>query len=143
MNTLRLPYYSLSAATYEHLKSAALTLEKSPLGMTIIELVFLRVSQINGCAFCLDMHAKALRKAGVTQDKLDQLAGWRVSHLYSERERAALNWAESLTHVAATGAPDGDFDALKALFSDVEISDLTFAISIMNAFNRLAVGMRQ
>ncbi|MFZ4834259.1 carboxymuconolactone decarboxylase family protein [Rouxiella sp. Mn2063] len=143
MNTLRLPYYSLSAATYEPLKSAVLTLEKSPLGMTIIELVFLRVSQINGCAFCLDMHSKALRKSGVTQDKLDQLAGWRVSHLYSERERAALNWAESLTHVATTGAPDSDFDALKALFSDVEISDLSFAISIMNAFNRLAVGMRQ
>ncbi len=143
MNTLRLPYYSLSAATYKPLETAALTLEKSPLGMTLIELVFLRVSQINGCAFCLDMHAKALRKSGVTQDKLDQLAGWRVSHLYSERERGALNWAESLTHVATTGAPDSDFDALKALFSDVEISDLSFAISIMNAFNRLAVGMRQ
>ncbi len=77
------------------------------------------------------------------QTKLDQLAGWRVSHAYSERERAALAWAESVTLVAATGAPDNAYEPLKAQFTEVEISDLTFAIALMNAFNRLAVGMRQ
>lgn len=71
------------------------------------------------------------------------MAGWRVSHEFSARERAALEWAESVTLIAETGAPDSAFEALKAHFSDAEIADLTFAISIMNAFNRLAVSMRQ
>jgi len=143
MNELRLPYYSLSATVMEPMKAALGALEKGPLDNTIIELVFLRVSQINGCAYCLDMHSKALRKSEYPQTKLDQLAGWHVSHAFSSRERAALAWAESLTLIAKTGAPDGDFEPLKAHFSDVEISELTFAIGLMNAFNRLAVGMRQ
>ncbi len=143
MTTLRLPYYSLSASIIEPMRVALGALEKGPLDNLIIELVFLRVSQINGCAYCLDMHAKALRKMDEPQTKLDQLAGWRVSHAYSERERAALAWAESVTLVAATGAPDNAYEPLKAQFTEVEISDLTFAIALMNAFNRLAVGMRQ
>ncbi|MGC6389905.1 carboxymuconolactone decarboxylase family protein [Ewingella sp. S1.OA.A_B6] len=143
MPTLRLPYYSLSASVIEPMRKALMVLENGPLDNVIIELVFLRVSQINGCAYCLDMHSKSLRKMDVAQTKLDQLAGWQVSHAYSERERAALAWAESVTLIAATGAPDSIYEPLKAQFSDVEISDLTFAISLMNAFNRLAVGMRQ
>lgn len=143
MPTLRLPYYSLSASVIEPMKNALAALENGPLDNVIIELVFLRVSQINGCAYCLDMHAKALRKMDVAQTKLDQLAGWQVSHAFSERERAALAWAESVTLIASTGAPDSAYEPLKTQFSDVEISDLTFAIGMMNAFNRLAVGMRQ
>jgi AhpD family alkylhydroperoxidase len=143
MTTLRLPYYSLSASIIEPMRVALGALENGPLDNLIIELVFLRVSQINGCAYCLDMHSKALRKMDEPQTKLDQLAGWQVSHAYSERERAALAWAESVTWVAATGAPDNAYEPLKAQFSEVEISDLTFAIALMNAFNRLAVGMRQ
>lgn len=143
MNTLRLPYFTLSSSVMEPMVAALDALEKGPLDNVIIELVFLRVSQINGCAYCLDMHSKALRKMDVAQTKLDQLAGWQVSHAYSERERAALAWAESITLVAATGAPDSAFEPLKAQFSEVEISELTFAIAVMNAFNRLAVGMRQ
>lgn len=143
MTTLRLPYFTLSSSVMEPMKAALGALEKGPLDNVIIELVFLRVSQINGCAYCLDMHSKALRKMDVAQTRLDQLAGWQVSHAYSERERAALSWAESVTLVAATGAPDSAFEPLKAQFSEVEISELTFAIAVMNAFNRLAVGMRQ
>lgn len=143
MTTLRLPYFTLSSSVMEPMKAALGALEKGPLDNVIIELVFLRVSQINGCAYCLDMHSKALRKMDVSQTRLDQLAGWQVSHAYSERERAALAWAESVTLVAATGAPDSAFEPLKAQFSEVEISELTFAIAVMNAFNRLAVGMRQ
>ncbi len=143
MTTLRLPYFTLSSSVMEPMKAALGALEKGPLDNVIIELVFLRVSQINGCAYCLDMHSKALRKMDVAQTRLDQLAGWQVSHAYSERERAALAWAESVTLVAATGAPDSAFEPLKARFSEVEISELTFAIAVMNAFNRLAVGMRQ
>ena len=143
MTQLRLPYYQLSTSVIEPMRAALGAREKGPLDNIIIELVFLRVSQINGCAYCLDMHSKALRKMDVAQTRLDQLAGWQVSHAYSERERAALAWAESVTLVAATGAPDSAFEPLKAQFSEVEISELTFAIAVMNAFNRLAVGMRQ
>jgi uncharacterized peroxidase-related enzyme len=120
-----------------------MALEKGALDKATIELMFMRVSQINGCAYCLDMHGKALRESGVDNAKLDQLAGWRVSHAFSDRERAALEWADSVTLIAATGAPDSAFEALQTHFSDAEIADLTFAISIMNAFNRLAISMRQ
>uniref|UniRef100_UPI0028ABE339 carboxymuconolactone decarboxylase family protein n=1 Tax=Pseudomonas sp. TaxID=306 RepID=UPI0028ABE339 len=102
----------------------------------------LRVSQINGCAFCTEMHAKALRAGGTEEAKLDSLAGWRASGRFNARERAALGWAESLTAVASSHAPDADYQPLKALFSDVEIADLSFAVALMNAFNRMAVGMR-
>ena len=139
----RLKYSELSPAPYKGMVAALMALEKGALDKATIELMFMRVSQINGCAYCLDMHGKALRESGVDNAKLDQLAGWRVSHAFSDRERAALEWADSVTLIAATGAPDSAFEALQTHFSDAEIADLTFAISIMNAFNRLALSMRQ
>ncbi|SMB44735.1 Alkylhydroperoxidase [Serratia proteamaculans] len=139
----RLNYSELSPAPYKNMVNALMALEKGALDKATIELMFMRVSQINGCAYCLDMHGKALRESGVDNAKLDQLAGWRVSHAFSERERAALEWADSVTLIAATDAPDSAFEALRTHFSDVEIADLTFTISIMNAFNRLAISMRQ
>lgn len=139
----RLKYSELSPAPYKGMVTALIALEKGALDKATIELMFMRVSQINGCAYCLDMHGKALRESGVDNAKLDQLAGWRVSHAFSDRERAALEWADSVTLIAATGAPDSAFEALQTHFSDAEIADLTFAISIMNAFNRLAISMRQ
>lgn len=143
MSTLRLPYWTLSAEAYQGFSATKKALEKSSLGKPLIELVWLRMSQINGCAFCLEMHAKALRAGGAPDVKLDSLAGWRVSTHFTERERAALAWTETLTHVDQTHAPDEDFEPLKAHFSDTEISDLSFAIALMSAFNRLAIGMRQ
>lgn len=143
MSMLRLPYNTLSAQAYQGLIATKQALERSSLGKPLVELVYLRVSQINGCAFCLEMHAKALRGDGMADAKIDSLAGWRVSALFSERERAALAWTESLVDVAHTHAPDADFVPLKACFSDVEISDLSFAVALMSAFNRLAIGMRQ
>ncbi|ANI31110.1 alkylhydroperoxidase [Yersinia entomophaga] len=139
----RLNYSQLSSSTYQALMNALMTLENSSLDKSLIELIFMRVSQINGCAYCLNMHGKALRDSGVSQSKIDMLAGWQVSGAYNDAERAALAWAESVTHIATTGAPDNAFDLLKKYFSDTEISDLTFTISIMNAFNRLAVSLRQ
>ncbi|AGQ32523.1 Argininosuccinate synthase [Serratia liquefaciens] len=139
----RLKYSELSPAPYKGMVTALMALEKGALDKATIELMFMRVSQINGCAYCLDMHGKALRESGVDNAKLDQLAGWRVSHAFSDRERAALEWADSVTLIAATGAPDSAFEALQTHFSEAEIADLTFAISIMNAFNRLAISMRQ
>ncbi|AUL47982.1 alkylhydroperoxidase [Bordetella trematum] len=142
MSAQRLPYSTLSPAAYQGLLSAKQALDHSPLGKTLIELIYLRLSQINGCAFCLEMHSASLRKEGVPAAKLDSLAGWRVSHRFDERERAALAWAESLADVAASHAPDTDYQPLEACFSEVEISDLTIAIALMSAFNRLAIGMR-
>lgn len=142
MSTLRQPYNELSPEVYNALVQAKMALEKSELDGALIELVYLRVSQINGCAFCLEMHSKALRKGGVAQNKLDALAGWRVSGHFSAAERAALAWAESVTHIAESHAPDDVYLPLVDNFSPRQISDLTFAISLMNAFNRLAVSMR-
>ena len=138
----RLPYHTLSPEAYRGLGATKAALEKSSLGKPLIELVWLRMSQINGCAFCLEMHAKALRAGGTPEVKLDSLAGWRVSEQFDARERAALTWTESLTHIDRTHEPDEDFESLKAHFSETEISDLSFAIALMSAFNRLAIGMR-
>lgn len=140
---MRLPYAKLSAEAYAGLLSTKKALEKSTLGKVLIELVYLRVSQLNGCSFCLEMHSGSLRSSQVAQEKLDAVAGWRVSERFDEKERAALNWAESLVYVSTTHANDKDYDALRACFTDAEISDLTFAVSLMSAFNRLAIGMRQ
>ena len=117
-------------------------LEGCGLPVTLQELIFLRVSQINGCAFCLDMHTKALRAAGEGQQRLDCVAGWREAHgLFSAREQAALAWAEALTLVADTRqVPDAIYDAAKAQFSDRELVDLTLAICSINSWNRLAIG---
>lgn len=141
MSQLRLPFASLSPEAYQGLLATNNALAASSLGLPLIELVYLRISQINGCAFCLGKHSQTLRDSEVPQAKLDCLAGWRISGLFNERERAALAWAETLTHVSEKGAPDALYEPLKAHFSDVEISDLTLAVALMNAFNRLAIGM--
>jgi AhpD family alkylhydroperoxidase len=143
MSTLRLPYQTLSPEAYQGLSLTKKALDKSSLGKSFIELIYLRVSQINGCAFCLEMHAAALRRSGVADAKLDSLAGWRLSAHFSERERVALAWTESLVDVAGSHAADDYFEPLREHFSDAEIADLSFAISLMSAFNRLAIGMRQ
>lgn len=143
MSTLRLPYYTLSAEAYQGFAATKKALTKSTLGKPLVELVYLRVSQINGCAFCLEMHSKALRSDGMPDAKIDSLAGWRVSSHFDARERAALAWTESLVDVAHTHAPDEDFVPLKEHFNDAEIADLSFAVALMSAFNRLAIGMRQ
>jgi AhpD family alkylhydroperoxidase len=142
MSQLRLPFASLSPAAYQGLIATNTALASSQLGLPLLELVYLRVSQINGCSFCLGKHSQTLRECEVAQEKLDCLAGWRVSELFNDRERAALAWAETLTYVSEKGAPDELYDPLKEHFCDIEISDLTLAVSLMNAFNRLAVGMK-
>ncbi|KIZ51532.1 carboxymuconolactone decarboxylase family protein [Pseudomonas oryzihabitans] len=142
MSQLRLPFSTLSPAAYQGLIATGQALAQSALGLELVELIYLRISQINGCAFCLGKHAETLRGQGVSQAKLDRLAGWRISELFDARERAALEWAETLTAVAEKGAPDAAYEPLKAQFSDAEISDLTFVVALMNAFNRLAVGMK-
>ncbi|RKQ41593.1 carboxymuconolactone decarboxylase family protein [Enterobacter sp. R1(2018)] len=143
MIALRQPYFDLSPTVFKPMRQALKGLEASALGSTLIELLFLRVSQINGCAYCLEMHAKALRADGTDQAKLDALAGWKVSHHFSDKERAALAWAEAITLITEGGAEDAVYEPLLQFFTAQEISDLTFAASLMNAFNRLAISMRK
>ena len=110
------------------------------LDLTLVELVKIRASQINGCARCLVMHAHDARKNGETEERLLLLDAWRESSFYSERERAALAWTEALTFVHESGAPDDVYEALKAHFDEKELIQLTLLIGAINAFNRLNVG---
>jgi len=109
---------------------------------SLLELIKMRVSQINGCAFCLHMHAADARKSGETENRLYLLNAWRESSYYTDRERAALGWAEALTLISQTKAPDADYAALKAQFSDKEQVIVTLAITTINAWNRIAIGFR-
>jgi AhpD family alkylhydroperoxidase len=138
----RLNYAAVAPGAIKAQYGVHVYLEGCGLPMTLQELVFLRISQINGCAYCLDMHAKALRQDGEGQQRLDAVAGWREAHgLFSARERAALAWAEALTLVAETRqVSDAIYDEVKAQFSDRELVDLTLAIGSINSWNRLAVG---
>ena len=116
---------------------------QSGLGTELIDLVYLRISQINGCAYCLDMHTRDLLRIGIAIDKLALLQAWReAGKVFSEREKAALAWAETVTRVAETGVPDAEFEAASAVFSEKELVDLTFAIGLMNTYNRLAISFR-
>jgi AhpD family alkylhydroperoxidase len=117
-------------------------IQKSGLDHRLIALINTRVSQINGCAYCLHMHTKEARELGESETRLHLLDAWHESNLYSPRERAALGWAESLTKIAATHAPDEVYEAARAQFSEKELADLSILIAMINAWNRLAIGAR-
>jgi len=139
----RIDYTKVSPAGAKALGAVYGYVAQSGLDTRLIDLVYLRVSQINGCAYCLDMHTRALIKEGVTVQKLALLQAWReAGKVFDVRERAALAWAESVTQVAQTGVPDADFQAAAQVFSEKELVDLTFAIGLMNAYNRLAISFR-
>jgi AhpD family alkylhydroperoxidase len=108
----------------------------------LIELVKMRASQINGCAYCLDMHSKDARAAGEGEQRLYTLDAWCETPFFSPRERAALAWTETLTRVAETHVPDAEYEAVRAEFSEQELVDLTLVIVTINAWNRIAVGFR-
>jgi len=109
---------------------------------SLLHLVKFRVSQINGCANCLDMHSKDLRAAGETEQRLYLLGAWREAPFYTERERAALAWAESVTLVAETHVPDDVYEEARKQFSETELANLTLAVVTINGWNRLSVALR-
>src|SRR5690606_19543252 len=109
---------------------------------SLLELVKLRASQINGCAYCIDMHTKDAAAHGETQQRLHGLVAWRECPYYTERERAALEWTEAVTLVADGHVPDEVYERVSAQFNDKELSDLTLAVATINAWNRLAVAAR-
>ena len=144
MTEARLPWTQLAAKTYQAMAAVAASTANSTLGQPLIDLVQSRISQINGCAFCLDMHVRDLRKQGETWQRINSLPTWRETGFYTPRERAALAWAETLTRLSD---PHGDHDsayaALQPEFSAQEIVELTWSIAQINTWNRMAIGMRQ
>ncbi|HET7108183.1 MAG TPA: carboxymuconolactone decarboxylase family protein [Candidatus Acidoferrum sp.] len=140
--TPRLDYRKFAKEPLKALMDMEAYLAQCGLDHKLLHMIKLRASQINGCAFCIDMHWKDARAAGETEQRLYGLNAWRESPYYSDRERAALAWTESLTLIAASQAPDEVFTAVKAQFSDKEIVDLTYAISTINAWNRIAISLR-
>jgi AhpD family alkylhydroperoxidase len=139
----RIDYAKASPAGFKAFGGVYVYLQNSGLPKQLIDLVYLRVSQINGCAYCIDMHSRDLLKSGVTVDKLVLVPVWReAGQVFNARERTALAWAETATRVAETGVPDADYEAAAAEFSDKELADLTYAIGLMNAFNRFGISFR-
>ena len=142
MSMERLRYYEAAPGAVEAVRGVEAYLRACGLETSLIELVKMRASQINGCAFCLDMHSRAARKAGESEQRLYLLDAWEECALYTPRERAALAWTEAVTRIAETKAPDATYEAARAQFTDKELVDLTTLIGTINLWNRLAIGFR-
>ena len=138
----RIDYTKTSPAALKAMLGLETYVRGSGLEPALIELVKMRVSQINGCAYCLDMHSKDARAAGESEQRLHVLAAWREAPFYSTRERAALAWAEAVTLLSSNDLPDALYDEVHAQFDDKEMVDLTLAIITINGWNRLAIGFR-
>ncbi len=139
----RINYAKASPEGFKAYGGVYVSIQKSGLPSELVNLVFLRVSLINGCAYCIDMHSRDLLKSGLAVDKLVLVPVWRdAGGVFTPRERAALAWAETVTRVAETGIPDADYEAAAAEFSDKELADLTYAIGLINAFNRFGIAFR-
>ena len=136
----RIDFYAVNPKAVNLLASASKHM--SSIDKKLKALVELRISQINGCVYCVDLHSREARAEGENQKRLDSIAVWHESTLFNDAERAAFTWAEALTHVSTTHAPDAVFEELKNHYSEKEIVDLTLIISTMNMWNRLSVGMR-
>lgn len=141
--TQRLDYNQIAPAGIKAIGTVYGYVAQSGLSPVLVDLVYLRISQINNCAYCLDMHTRDLLKKGQAVEKLALLQAWReAGALFDARERAALAWAESVTRVAETGVPEGDYEVARAVFEERELVDLTIAIGLMNVYNRMAISFR-
>lgn len=138
----RLNYAAQSPELFKRLVDLTTAIRKSGIEEAIIDLVEIRSSQLNGCAFCLDMHVKQARIHGERELRLYHVAAWRESPLFEPRERAALAWTEALTKLPEGGVPDDLYGRVRGQFSENELSDLTFAVMVINAWNRAGVAFR-
>ena len=142
--SVRIDYTKVAPAGVTALAGVYGYILQSGLSDVLVELVYLRISQINGCAYCLDQHTRVLQKKGVKVEKLALVQVWREAEvLFDERERAALAWAETVTRVAETAIPEVDYQSARAVFGEKELVDLTIAIGLMNTYNRMAIGFRK
>lgn len=139
---MRVNAYEKGQNAFKALFAIGAYLSKSPVEKRLLELVYFRVSQINGCAYCLDMHSKDLRAEGETEQRLYMIAAWREATVYSARERAALAWAEAVTRITDGNVSDEVFEIAKQEFSEEELIDLTLAITTINSYNRLNIAFR-
>lgn len=137
----RLNPFQVAPETVKAMTAVEQAIAASGLEPSLLHLVKMRASQINGCAFCLHMHSTDARKAGETEMRLYMLNAWRESTLYTDRERAALAWTDALTRVADKGAPDDVYALVKAQFTEAEQANLTMAIGAINFWNRLQIGV--
>jgi len=139
---VRLNYGKVTPGVYEAMDALDQYVQACGLERTLIFLVQLRVSQINGCAYCLDSHWKDLRAAGEDEQRLYSLDAWRECPYYSDRERAALAWADAVTRVADGHVPDAVYEQARAQFNEKELADLTLSVATINAWNRLSIAAR-
>lgn len=138
----RLNYFEQSPELTKKLFEFSQVVKNGSLGNTLLDLVNIRASQLNGCAFCLDMHCKEAKIHGEQELRLYHIAIWRESTLFSETERAALEWTEAVTRLSEDGVPDDLYERVRAQFSEAQISELTFAVGLINLWNRLNVSFR-
>jgi AhpD family alkylhydroperoxidase len=138
----RFDYAKVAPGTYQAMLGLEKYLHQSGLEESLLHLIKLRASQINGCAYCLDMHWKDLKAVGEQDHRLYELDAWEESPFYSERERAALAWTDAVTRVADSRVPDELYAEVRKHFSDKELADLTLAVATINAWNRLAISAR-
>ncbi|MGU7768976.1 carboxymuconolactone decarboxylase family protein [Burkholderia sp. MR1-5-21] len=139
----RLNFYAASPNAIKVMRNAEEFLAKSSIDKPLAELVRLRASQINGCAFCVDMHTTDARKGGETDRRLATVVAWRETPFFTDRERAALEWTEALTLVAADRVPEAVWEAVKPHFTEEELVDLTLLVSTINTWNRFAIAFRK
>ena len=139
----RLDFYKASPDAMKALIALEVAVGKLGLEPALLDLIKLRASQINGCAFCVDLHSSDLRKKGESERRLYAVAVWRETPFFTPRERAALAWTEAVTEIATSRAPDADYAALSDHFSEAERVNLTLAIGVINSWNRLSVGFRK
>lgn len=139
----RLDFYQSNPAAIQAVMGLEKALGKSSLEKPLTELVRLRASQINGCAYCVDMHSADARKAGEDERRLAAVCVWQETPFFTDRERAALAWTEAVTRVGETRVPDDVWQAARAQFSDAELVDLTLLVCTINTWNRLAVSFRK
>lgn len=136
----RIDYSKAAPAVFKAYQAFSQAVKASSLDKGLLHLVDLRASQINGCVFCVDMHVKEARLHGERELRLHHVAVWRESGLFSERERAAFEWTETLTRLDGRPVPDDAYAAARAQFSETELTELTFAIMAINGWNRIAIG---
>lgn len=141
-HTARINFFQFAPRTSKALNTLSIAVRKDLLGERLVELVNLRISQINGCAFCIDMHWNVLIKGGMDVRHVNALPGWREAPFFNERECAALRWAELVNALPHADASDEEFARLQAHFSDEEIAELSFAIATIRAWNLLNVSLR-
>ena len=138
----RINFMQVSGRALQSLLNVNAVIEEAGFDEKLLHLIELRASQINGCAYCIDMHSKDARAAGDTEQRLYGLNAWREAPYYTDRERAALEWTEAVTLVSSTGVPDSAYEAVRTQFSEKEIAFLTLAVSMINTWNRLNVALR-